>query len=128
MVTGSPSPVEAPNGASGRGHTGTAGPHSNAHHAPDWKSFLGGITGKPKNRYARSLGRDFAQFADEFGYVEAQNIGQGDQLDEINAPLPAFDIGDKGLLPAHALGDLGLMEADLVPLGGQEFSQSFLSR
>jgi hypothetical protein len=48
--------------------------------------------------------------------IESYGVGKLQEFDDINAPLPALNPGDEGLVAPQALSEVGLREAGLDAL------------
>jgi hypothetical protein len=61
-----------------------------------------------------------AQVLDQFDDIEADRIGDGEQLDNVDAPLAGFDLCDPRLIEAEAMGKGALIEISRQSFLGQE--------
>lgn len=59
--------------------------------------------------------------------VQADDISNHKQLDEIDAPLSAFDVRDERLMSTERLGNVSLREASGSPLVSQRFRDQLLT-
>lgn len=61
-----------------------------------------------------------AQKLHQLDNIEADRIGNGEQLDDVDAPLPSFGLCDPGLIEAEAMGKGALIEIRRQSFLGQE--------
>jgi len=55
------------------------------------------------------------QLADEFPEIDAQTRADVAELNEVEAPLPSFEVADEGLTAPERFGQLGLRHRSRFP-------------
>ena len=68
------------------------------------------------------------QLRHEIAHIDPQNLGDLEDLDEVEPPLPAFVLGDERLRPPESLGELDLSQALGLPAGDQPVAQPSIGR
>ena len=66
-------------------------------------------------------------FLERTARVEAENFGEFDEFDHVNAPLAALQTGDKGLIFAKPLREFGLGHTSFLALPNEERDQRLVA-
>jgi hypothetical protein len=59
----------------------------------------------------------------QFGWRHIERTGQGDELDDVDAPFPIFVFGDERLRAIEPIGELLLGEARSLARSAKEFEK-----
>jgi hypothetical protein len=68
------------------------------------------------------------QLPHEIAHIDPQNLGDLEDLDEVEPSLPTFVLGDERLRPSELLGELDLSQALGLPAGDQPVAKPSIGR